>query len=76
MSIPNKLLALFEALTLAQLERLRPEELRRFADACRRWADIANGCKLDKGNLICAEARQATAKAAFLSELRDGRGRE
>ena len=41
MAVADKIIALFEALRVEQVQNLRPEYRRRFAALCRHWADIA-----------------------------------
>jgi hypothetical protein len=61
--IADKVTALLTALTPADVQALPPAQRRRFADLCRHWAALA-------------EQKVPPLKAAFITELEDGRGRE
>jgi hypothetical protein len=54
-----RLIALFEALTAADLEAARPVDLERFAALCRHWGSLA-------------ELRNEVTKPGILSELKNG----
>jgi hypothetical protein len=71
-AVPAKITALLTALTTEQVRALSPADRQRLTDQCQRVLRLA---QIEK---IVDRARQATegAKAAFFSELRDGRGRE
>lgn len=42
MPIPEKIVALFNNLTLDDIESMPPAYRRRFADACKHWAKLAD----------------------------------
>jgi hypothetical protein len=59
MSVATKIAALFAALTQEELDALPPAVRRRFADACRHWADKA-------------EPQPSPPKEGVLARLHDG----
>ncbi len=58
MSVAAKITALFEALTVADVQALSPAERRRFADWCQLWAKRA-------------EQRAQAPKSGVLLDLQD-----
>lgn len=59
MSVADKIAALFDALTPADVEALPPAERRRFADRCRHWAALAE------------PQAHASPKTGILAQLKD-----
>jgi hypothetical protein len=60
----SKISALFEALTIAEVEATPPAQRTRFAQYARYWAEIADPQK------------PPTPKAGVLADLKDGRRQE
>ena len=60
MSVAEKAEALLSAVTAAELQAMAPAARRRFADVCRRAADLA-------------EPKAAAPTSGALASLRDGR---
>ena len=46
----GRIVALFEALTAADLEAARPADLERFAALCRHWASLADVSREARGS--------------------------
>ena len=61
MSVAEKIVALFNALTREEVDALPPAERRRFADVCRHWADFAD-----------IRPRELRSQSGVLADLRRG----
>jgi hypothetical protein len=57
-AVAEKLIALFNALTLQEVQAMAPAQRRRFADTCRHWAEQA-------------EPSREPPKAGVLADLRN-----
>jgi hypothetical protein len=52
MGIAERAAAVLETLSTADLEAMQPAARRRFADRCRRLADLCDRCEAPKGGVL------------------------